>query len=337
MKNLITTLCTLAIVGSADAQTSVSLIDDDFSSGTLSGNSRVRSDQANGNFFVFNNFSDDLVSDWTISGGVLSNEGTAMGDAQTEGAVSQVIETSGFSTDLTSLTLSFDYEVGATARLRFALIGYTMNLQDGQSEDNRILLNNGTPSGSLQNNTQAELRYGDINLFTGADMSQSITDDLTFEPGTSGSSSVTIDLTAYEWDDDELATAPPAANTPDNTPGLSGSITSIADFDLVVLVAVVDLESDVGVTATTIDNISLTATNGDSSTIPNIIAIELDASGNVVLTLDGSENGLVVQQSNDLATGFADVDSSSGPSTLTIDSADVDPNADGTDFYRIRD
>ena len=329
MKNLITTLCTLAIVGSADAQTSVSLIDDDFSSGTLSGNSRVRSDQANGNFFVFNNFSGDLVSDWTITGGVLSNEGTAMGDAQTEGAVSQVIETSGFSTDLTSLTLSFDYEVGATARLRFALIGYTMNLQDGQSEDNRILLNNGTSGGFLQNDSQADMRYGDINLFTGADMSQNITDDLTFEPGTSGSSSVTIDLTAYEWDEDELA--------PANTPGLSGSITSIADFDLVVLVAIVDLESDVGVTATTIDNISLTATNGDSSTIPNIIAIELDASGNVVLTLDGSENGLVVQQSNDLATGFADVDSSSGPSTLTIDSADVDPNADGTDFYRIRD
>ena len=332
MKNLITTLCTLAIVGSADAQTSVSLIDDDFSSGTLSGNSRVRSDQANGNFFVFNNFPDDLVSDWTITGGVLSNEGTAIGNAQTEGAVSQVIETSGFSTDLTSLTLSFDYEVGATARLRFALIGYTLNVQDGQSVDNRILLNSGTSSGSLQNDTQAELRHGDINLFTGADMSQSITNDLTFEPGTSGSSSVTIDLTAYAWQDDELATA-----TPTNDPGLSGSITSIADFDFVVLVAVVDLDSDVGVTATTIDNISLTATNGDSSTIPNIIAIELDASGNVVLTLDGSENGLVVQQSNDLATGFADVDSSSGPSTLTIDSADVDPNADGTDFYRIRD
>ena len=70
---------------------------------------------------------------------------------------------------------------------------------------------------------------------------------------------------------------------------------------------------------------------------PKIIAIEVDSSGNVVLTLDSSEVGVTVQQSDDLSVdSFADVASTPGLNTLTIDSADVDPNADGKDFYRVR-
>lgn len=82
---------------------------------------------------------------------------------------------------------------------------------------------------------------------------------------------------------------------------------------------------------------SLEVTTGPPLTVPNIISIEVDGSGNVVLTLDGSEAGLTVQQSDDLSIdSFDDVASTPGPSSLTVDSADVDPNADGTDFYRVR-
>lgn len=328
MKNLITIVSTFAIVGSVAAQTSVSLIETDFTSGTLNGNARIRTNQANGNFWTDNN----PATDWEIAGGVLSNAGTTLEAGQTEGAISQVIETSGLATDLTTLTLSFDYAVGATATLKFALIGYTLNVRDGENEADTLLMNNGTANGALQNNTQAELRYGDINLLTGADMTQSITNDLTFAAGTSGSHSVTIDLTDYSWHSDEAADA-----TPINTPGLSGDITSIADFDYVVLVAVNDLSTNVGVTPTTLDNLSLIVSTEPNATVPNITTIEVDGSGDVVLTLDGSEAGLTVQQSDDLSTDlFADVASTPGSSTLTIDSADVDPNADGSDFYRVR-
>lgn len=70
--------------------------------------------------------------------------------------------------------------------------------------------------------------------------------------------------------------------------------------------------------------------------LPNIVSIEINGSGDVVLTLDGPAAGLTAQQSNDLS-GFGDISSTPSGNTLTIDSADVDPNADGKDFYRVRD
>ena len=313
-------------MGSAIAQTSVALIDADFAMGTISTNGRIRTNQANGEFFK------NADSEWTIADGVISSAATTPNDLVTEGALSQVIATDNLATDLTHLTLSFDYVVGATATLRLGLIGYTLNTQAGQNATNTLLMNNGTANGNVQNNTQAELRYGDINLLTGADMTQSLTNDLTFASGTSSSHSVTFDLTNYAWHADEAAGADPA-----NSPGLSGGITSIADFDYVVLVVVNDLSTEGGATPTTLDNIQLTVMPEPVTTVPNIISIELDESGNVVLTLDGPEIGLTAQQSDDLSTDtFVDVASTPEANTLTIDSADVDPNADGTSFYRVR-
>lgn len=74
------------------------------------------------------------------------------------------------------------------------------------------------------------------------------------------------------------------------------------------------------------------------STLPNIIDIALDGSGNVILTLDGSEAGLTVQSSNDLTDGsFADVPSTSPRANqLQVDATDVDSNGDGADFFRVR-
>lgn len=228
----------------------INLIDDDFTSGSVSTNSRIRTNQAGGGWFKDNT----PVSEWTISGGVLSSAGSGTGSA-TEGALSQVIATDSLSGTLSNLNLSFDYTVGATSTLKFALIGYTANLQLGGTADG-ILMNNGTSNGSLQNNSQSEQEFGDINLLTGADMSQSITNDLTFAAGTTGSYSQTFDLSLYSWHADEAAGAAPT-----NTPGLSGGITSIADFDYVALVVVNDLSTATGASGTSLDNFTLSASS----------------------------------------------------------------------------
>lgn len=73
-----------------------------------------------------------------------------------------------------------------------------------------------------------------------------------------------------------------------------------------------------------------------SGGLPEIVSIEVDGSGDVILTLDGPAVGLVVQQSDEL-TDFDDVPSTVSGNTLTVDSADTDPNDDGADFYRVRD
>lgn len=266
----------LALAGSLlstnQAAAMVTLIDADFTSGTISTNARIRTDQANGNFWTDNN----PASDWSITGGVMSNAATSPDSSVSEGALSQVIATSSLANDLTSLSLAFDYAVGATATLKLALVGYTLNVQDGQSATNTLLMNNGTPNGGIQNDTQAELRYGDINLLTGADMTQSITNDLTFASGTSGSHSITIDLSSYAWHADEAAGASPA-----NTPGLSGNISSIADFDYVVLLFVNDLNANPGATPTTLDNIQLEV----AAVVPEPSSAGLFALGSLALLL----------------------------------------------------
>ena len=135
------------------------------------------------------------------------------------------------------------------------MVGYTANLRDGQSDSN-ILMNNGTSNGSHQNNTQAELRYGDINLLTGADMGQSFSSDgITFAATTSGTYSNTINLTNYAWHADEAADATPN----NNDPGLSGGITSIADFDFVAIIFMNDLSTATGASPTILDNVRLEA------------------------------------------------------------------------------
>ena len=69
------------------------------------------------------------------------------------------------------------------------------------------------------------------------------------------------------------------------------------------------------------------------ATVPNITDITIDGSGNVILTLDGPVAGLTAQQSDDLTAGsFIDVPSTAGANTLTIDAANVDPDANGRDF-----
>lgn len=232
------------------AAPAATLISDSFDAGTIKTNSRIRTSQFDDGWYTSNK-ENPL---WSISGGTLSNAGTSATSLDNEAPMSTVIATDGLAANLSQLTLSFDYTVGSTATLKFALYGYTVNTQDGGGTSD-ILMNNGTSNGSLQNNTQAELRHGDINLLTGADAPQSMNNDLTFAAGTTGSFSTTVDLASYAWHADEAADA-----TPNNTPGLSGNITGVSDFDYVALVFYTDVSDPLTATTTSLDNISLIAT-----------------------------------------------------------------------------
>jgi hypothetical protein len=77
---------------------------------------------------------------------------------------------------------------------------------------------------------------------------------------------------------------------------------------------------------------SLTA---QGTALPSITGIEIDGGGNVILTLDGPAAGLTVQQSDNLS-GFSDIPATAEGNTLTIDASDADPDANGRDFYRVR-
>lgn len=73
------------------------------------------------------------------------------------------------------------------------------------------------------------------------------------------------------------------------------------------------------------------------TTVPNIISIVRNLSGDVIITLDAPAAGLTVQQSNDLSNGsFTDIASTIVGNVITIAAAVTDPNADGKDFYRVR-
>jgi hypothetical protein len=91
-----------------------------------------------------------------------------------------------------------------------------------------------------------------------------------------------------------------------------------------------------GQRGTYVDNVTLSVSQAVAG-VPDIIDVTVLGNGDVLLTLDGSESGLTAQQSDDLtASSFSDVASTPGTNTLTIAAGDVDPNADGADYFRVR-
>ena len=78
------------------------------------------------------------------------------------------------------------------------------------------------------------------------------------------------------------------------------------------------------------------------STVPAASTVEITSiavlgNGDVVLTTDVPAAGLTAQQSEDLLTSFTDVASTvTDTNELTIASGLVDTNADGADFFRVR-
>jgi hypothetical protein len=70
---------------------------------------------------------------------------------------------------------------------------------------------------------------------------------------------------------------------------------------------------------------------------PRLLGVEVMANGDVKLTVDVLAAGLTAQRSNDLRVGsFADVSSTASGNELIIEAANVDPNADGEDYFRVR-
>lgn len=85
-----------------------------------------------------------------------------------------------------------------------------------------------------------------------------------------------------------------------------------------------------------IKSLSLTSDQAGPVDLPVIEDIIQNSSGDLVLTLDRPAAGLQVERSNDLS-GFDAVAATAEGNTLTIASANVDPDDNGTDFFRVRE
>ncbi|MDF7806327.1 putative glycoside hydrolase [Pontiellaceae bacterium B12219] len=210
------------------------LIDDDFSSSAIVVNSRFWSDQVDDGW---NKFS---TSDWSLSNGLLTNPGTEAG-IPSEGAIGQFVSTAGIDERNTKLRISFDYDVGTGSTLYFHLIGWTTN---GTPSSSEMMGNTGAQNGSIQN--QGDDQFGDLNLITGDDPSGAASDAVSFAAGSSGTYTAMIDLTDYAWSADE-------------SPGLTGSISNIRDFDFIQVAFAADMSAADGSGAITLDNVRLHA------------------------------------------------------------------------------
>ncbi|MDB4507171.1 hypothetical protein N9055_03040, partial [Akkermansiaceae bacterium] len=113
MKNIVKTLCTLTITSSALAQTSLVLVDDDFSSSAVTPSARFTfGDIDSGNWNVRANGGPA----WSISGGQLINPAVVTNDDKGAYLLNTV---SSADTTLGQVTVSFDYTVGAGTTLYF--------------------------------------------------------------------------------------------------------------------------------------------------------------------------------------------------------------------------
>ncbi|QBG47228.1 hypothetical protein EGM51_07395 [Verrucomicrobia bacterium S94] len=234
MKKIFAITCALSVIGSMASYADVTLFDDDFSSSTIANDGRISRDD------VGEGWRKNTNSLWTASGGNLANAGTTAG-VPSEGAVGQVISVTTTDTSLTKIQVSFDYVVGTGSTLYFHLHGYTEN---GAPAANEPLANTGAQNGRIQN--QAENEYADISLLDGSDPETEPSGYSLFAAGTSGNYAQTFDLTEYSWSADEL-------------PGISGSIGSIADFDLILAAFASKITQTDGSGAISVDNFKVTA------------------------------------------------------------------------------
>lgn len=89
-----------------------------------------------------------------------------------------------------------------------------------------------------------------------------------------------------------------------------------------------------GDTTATITSFSLSDTPSVSA--PTILGLSRNATGDLILTLDGPADGLQAQKSDDL-DGFTDVSSTASGNTLTVPAVEIDLDGNGTEFYRVRE
>ena len=241
---LVATTALLSIALSPCVAQTVTFVSDDFSSGSIASHNRFRPNQLD----TWGGFSSTQWLIGTGDSGALTSAQTTS-DRDSEGGMGRVMLVSDHTTDtsLTQVTVSFDYTVGAGSALYFHLWGLTQNGTPAPAE---ILANTGASNGSIQN--QADAQYGDLSLHNGADPNGAAGSGVTFASGTSGSYSMTFDLTAYSWSADEA-------------PGLSGNIANITDFDYLLTAFSTSVSNEDGSGAISIDNFNLSASSASGS------------------------------------------------------------------------
>lgn len=233
MKVIKTVLAPCLILALAASSFAVDIIDDDFSSGTISHNLRFRISQADAGWYQ------DANSLWNITNGVLTNPGTAPG-IPAEGPVGQSVLTAGLAEGLDEVTVSFDYSVGAGSTLYFHLLGFTTN---GTPDSAEILANTQPQNGVIQN--QGEVNFGDMNILNGGDPGGGSGDAVSFA-ATSGTYTETFNLTHYTWSADE-------------SPGLTGDIADVKDFDVILAAFASNVTTNDGTGAISISNLTIRA------------------------------------------------------------------------------
>ena len=230
MKTKITSLITAGILGTSLAsQAAITLIDDDFSSNTAVADSRFNKGDIDTDLWRGN-------SDWSVSGGALTNAATAGGSTHLINSVSNT------ATWADKVTLSFDYAVGAGSTLYFYSTLFTG--EAGGNMDGRTSKTDGTYfANDFANGWSGRIGFSgpEYNLGGGSTTSSNTANAVTsFVGGTSGTFSQSYDIS-----------------------GFGGGDFSIADVSNVLAVFTVNTAA---AGAISIDNFNMTAVPEPSST-----------------------------------------------------------------------
>ncbi|MEJ6567351.1 MAG: PEP-CTERM sorting domain-containing protein [Akkermansiaceae bacterium] len=234
MKNIFYIPCTLTVMGSAVSQASVTLIDDDFTSGAVTQASRFSAGKIDSGEWIKRDAA------WAVSGGELTNPALdANGTNDDRGAF--VLNSLGIAdTTLTEVTVSFDYTVGAGSTLYFHSTLFT----EGAA----------APAGNISRLT----RTGGAFYTTGTDFNSFFGSALNLKDGTTNTGSAGEALISF---------AGGTSGTFIQTYDISGytGVSSIADVDYVLAVFAADT-SALGDGAITVDNLSVVAIVPEPST-----------------------------------------------------------------------
>ena len=225
MKNIAKTLCTLALTSSAVAQTSLVLIDDDFSTSAVTSGVRFTdADIDSGNWNVRSNGGPA----WSIVGGQLINPAAVTNDDKGAYLLNTV---SSADTTLGQVTVSFDYTVGAGTALYF----HSHLFSGANTAAGNIARTSATGGATFAQDFVPGFPFG-FNLKDGAAISGAASAALaSFEGATSGTFSQTYDIS-----------------------GFNGGGFSIADVSGILAVFTLD-SAAAGDGAVSIENLNMTA------------------------------------------------------------------------------
>ena len=196
MNEHLNSICAMTIAGSAVAQASVTLIEDDFTTGVVVGDNRFDSDQIDTGNWVQRQNSNNNSTDgsWLVSTGAITNDGTADQGAFLLNSVSSS------DASLTEFVVSFDYTVGAGSTLYFHSALYTgPNITPVGDDLSRISRDGGRYFASQNSNLDFNGNFSSaFNLLNGntptGETSQAL---ISFAGGTSGTFTQTYDISAF--------------------------------------------------------------------------------------------------------------------------------------------